>query len=122
MRSLNPSSSAKVVQENPSKCDTVSLLVVTALTLLQLGFLFLGTITLRGMLNAGNSPSSVYFQFLVENWLWFFLIPVVWNVYALSSHRINNGPFMRSVNGVVGGFLSGICFIYFASVLFYPRR
>jgi hypothetical protein len=97
--------------------------MVTALTLLQLAFLFLGTITLKGMINArGNITSSLYFQFLAEHWLWFFLIPVVWNVYALISYRINNGPFTRSVNGVVGAFLSGICFIYFASAVFFPRR
>jgi len=97
--------------------------MVTALTLLQLAFLFLGTITLKGMINAnGKITSSVYFQFLAENWLWFFLIPVVWNVYALISNQINKGPFTRSVTGVVGAFLSGICFIYFASVVFFPRR
>ena len=107
----------------PSKCDTVSLLMVTALTLLQLAFLFLGTITLKGMINAnGKITSSVYFQFLAENWLWFFLIPVVFDFYALISYRINKGPFKRSVIGPVGGFLSGLCFIYFASVVFFPRR
>ena len=107
----------------PSKCDTVSLLMVTALTALQLAFLFLGTITLKGMINAtGHITPSVYFQFVAENWLWFFLIPVVFNFYALISNQINKGPFTRSVTGVVGGFLSGICFIYFASVVFFPGR
>jgi len=104
----------------PSNCDSIPLLMVTALALLQFGFLFLGTVTLKGMINAnGRVPSSVYFQFLNEYWLWFFLVPVVWSVYAQISYRINNGPFNRSVTGVVGGFLSGICFIYFASVLFF---
>jgi hypothetical protein len=95
--------------------------MVTALTLLQLAFLFLGTIALKGMINAsGKITSSVYFEFLDENWLWLFLIPVVWNVYALISNQINKGPFTRSVTGVVGAFLSGICFIYLASVVFFP--
>ena len=96
--------------------------MVTALTLLQLAFLFLGTITLKGMINArGNITSSLYFQFLAEHWLWFFLIPVVWNVYALISYRINEGPFKRSVIGPVGGFLSGLCFIYLAGPLFFLK-
>ena len=97
--------------------------MVTALTALQLALLFLGTISLKGMVNANPlGTSSVYFQFLVENWLWFFLIPVIWNLYALISYRINKGLFTRSVTGVVGAFLSGICFIYLASVFFFPRR
>ena len=97
--------------------------MVTAVTALQLALLFLGTIALKGMVNANpHGTSSVYFQFLVENWLWFFLIPVVWNLYALISHRINKGPFTRSMDGVIGAFLSGICFVYLASVFFFPRR
>ena len=96
--------------------------MVTAITLLQFAFLFLGTVTLRGMLNAnGNISSSVYFQFLAEYWLWFFLIPVVFDFYALISYRINKGPFKRSVIGPVGGFLSGLCFIYLAGPLFFLK-
>jgi hypothetical protein len=122
-RSAPPPWEKRLFKKIPSKCDTVYLLMVTALTLLQLAFLFLGTITLKGMINArGNITSSLYFQFLAEHWLWFFLIPVVWNVYALISNQINKGPFTRSVTGVVGAFLAGICFIYFASVFFFPRR
>ena len=97
--------------------------MVIALTILQFVFLFLGTVTLKGIINAnGDITSSLYFQFLDKNWLWFFLIPVVWNAYALISYHINKGPSARSVTGLVGALLSGICFIYFASVLFFPSR
>src|SRR6516162_4801367 len=93
-----------------------------ALTIAQFGFLVLGTISLKGMINAnGDITSSPYFQFLDKDWLWFFLIPVVWNVYGLISYQINKGLFTRSTTGVVGGFLTGICFVYFASVLFFPK-
>jgi hypothetical protein len=103
-------------------CSIVSLLMVTAITILQFAFLFLGTITLHGILNANvNISSSVYFQFLAAHWLWFFLIPVLFDFFALISYRIDKGPFKRSVIGPVGGFLSGLCFIYLASVVFFPK-
>jgi hypothetical protein len=96
--------------------------MVTAVTLLQLAFLSLGTVMLKGIIHAnGDVPSSVYLKFVNEYWLLFFLIPVVWYVYGQISYRINKGPFKQSVTGVVGGFAAGICFIYFASVLFVSR-
>jgi hypothetical protein len=95
--------------------------MVTAITVLQFAFLFLGTVTLHGMLNAGKISSSVYLQFLAAHWWWFFLIPVVFDFYALISYRINEGPFKRSVIGPVGGFLSGLCFIYLAGPLFFLK-
>ena len=93
--------------------------MVTAVALLQLAFLSLGTVMLKGIIHAnGDVPSSVYLKFVNDYWLWFFLIPVVWYVYGQISYLINKGPFKQSVIGVVGGFVSGICFVYFASVLF----
>jgi hypothetical protein len=50
--------------------------MVTALTALQLALLFLGTIALKGMVNANpHGTSSVYFQFLVEIGCGFSLFP-----------------------------------------------
>ena len=103
----------------PQSVIAVSLLMVTAVALLQLAFLSLGTVMLKGIIHAsGDVPSSVYLKFVNDYWLWFFLIPVVWYVYGQISYLINKGPFKQSVIGVVGGFVSGICFVYFASVLF----
>jgi hypothetical protein len=93
--------------------------IVLALT--QLVFLSLGTIFLKGMMKAnGDITSSLYFQFLDKNWPWLFLLPVAWIAYAQISYQINTGPFTPTVARVVGIVLSGICVVFFASVMFFP--
>jgi hypothetical protein len=95
--------------------------MITVLALTQFVFLTLGTIFLKGMVNAnGDITSSLYFQFLDKNWLWFFLLPVAWIAYTLVSYQINKGPFTPQVARVIGAVLSGFCLIFFASVLFFP--
>jgi cytochrome bd-type quinol oxidase subunit 2 len=95
--------------------------MITVLAITQFVFLFLGTIFLKGMVNAnGDITSSPYFQFLNKNWPWLFLIPVVGIGYAQLSYFINRGPFTRSGASVIGIVLSGICLFFFASVLFFP--
>jgi hypothetical protein len=95
--------------------------MTTVFALTQLVFLTFGTIFLKGMVNAnGDITSSLYFQFLDKNWPWFFLIPVVWVIYTQISYYIDKGPFTPTVARVSGIVLSGICLLYFASVIFFP--
>jgi hypothetical protein len=95
--------------------------MITALVITQLVFITLGAIFLKGMVNAnGDITSSPYFQFLDQNWLWFFLIPVAWIAFTLTTYQINKGPFTPAVAQIVGIVLSGICLIFFASVIFFP--
>ena len=95
--------------------------MITVLAITQLVFLVLGTILLKGMVNAnGDITSSLYFQFLDKNWAWTFLLPVAWIAYALVSYQINRGPFTPMVARVIGVVLSGICLVFFASVMFFP--
>src|ERR1700747_2278750 len=95
------------------------MIIVFALT--QFVLLILGTIFLKGMVNAnGDITSSLYFQFLDRNWLWLFLLPVASIAYTLVSYKINKALFTPTVARVIGIAISGICFIYFASVLFFP--
>lgn len=61
--------------------------MITVLAITQFVFLFLGTIFLKGMVNAnGDITSSPYFQFLNKNWPWLFLMPVVGIGYAQLSY------------------------------------
>jgi ABC-type enterochelin transport system permease subunit len=95
--------------------------MTTVLALTQLVLITFGTIFLKGIVNANvDITSSVYFQFLDKNWPWFFLIPVAWIAYTQMSYQINKGPFTLTVARVTGIVLSGICLIYFASVIFFP--
>ena len=95
--------------------------IVLELALSQLIFLTLGTISLNGMLKAnGDITSSLYFQFLEKNWTWLYLLPFAWIGYTLFSYQINRGPFTPTVARVVGIVLSGICLVFFGSVLFFP--
>ena len=72
------------------------MIIVFALT--QFVLLTLGTIFLKGMVNAnGDITSSLYFQFLDQNWIWFFLLPVAWTAYAHVSYKLNKGPFTPAV-------------------------
>ena len=95
--------------------------MTTVFAITQFVLLILGTIFLKGMVNAnGDITSSPYFQFLDRNWPWFFLLPIVWVIYAQISYRINEGPFTPSLARVLGIILSGICLLFFASVLLFP--
>ena len=95
--------------------------MTTVFAITQFVLLTLGTIFLKGMVNAnGDITSSPYFQFIDRNWLWFFLLPVIWAIYAQTSQWINKGPFTPSLARVLGIVLSGICFLFFASVLLFP--
>jgi hypothetical protein len=88
--------------------------MITVLALTQFVFLTLGTIFLKGMVNAnGNITSSLYFQFLDKN-------PVAWIAYSLVSYQINKGPFTPTIARVCGVVLSGFCLLFFASVMFFP--
>jgi hypothetical protein len=95
--------------------------MTAVLALTQLVLLTLGTIFLKGMVKAnGDIGSSPYFQLLDKNWPWLFLLPVAWIVYAQISYQIDKGPFTPTVARVVGIVLSGICLVFFASVMFFP--
>jgi hypothetical protein len=95
--------------------------MTTVFAITQFVLLILGTIFLKGMVNAnGDITSSPYFQFLNRNWLWFFLLPIVWVIYAQFSYLIDKGPFTPSLARVLGIILSGICLLFFASVLLFP--
>ena len=95
--------------------------MITVIAITQLVFLTLGTIFLKGMVNAnGDITSSPYFQFLDQNWLWLFLLPFAWIAYTRVSYQINKGPFTPAVARVIGVILSGFCLIFFASVMFFP--
>ena len=95
--------------------------MTTVLALTQLVFLALGTMFLKGMVNAnGNITSSLYFQFLDKNWPWLFLLPVAWIAYAQISYHVNKGPFAVAVARAIGIVLTGICFVYFGSVMAFP--
>ena len=95
--------------------------MIIVFPLTQFVLLTLGTIFLKGMVNAnGDISSSLYFQFLDQNWLWFFLLPVAWTAYALVSYNVNKGPFTPAVARILGIALSGFCLLFFASVMFFP--
>jgi hypothetical protein len=95
--------------------------MITVLALTQFVFLTLGTIFLKGMVNAnGDITSSLYFQFLDKNWLWLFLLPIAWIAYTLVSYQVNRGPFTLTIARVCGVVLSGFCLLFFASVMFFP--
>jgi ABC-type enterochelin transport system permease subunit len=95
--------------------------MTTVFAITQFVLLTLGAIFLKGMVNAnGDITSSPYFQFIDRNWIWFFLLPIVWVIYAQISYRINKGPFTPSAARIVGIVLSGICLLFFASVLLFP--
>jgi hypothetical protein len=97
------------------------MLMNTVLALTQLVFITLGTIFLKGMVKAnGDITSSLYFQFLDKNWLWFFLLPFASIAFTQVSYQINKYPFTPTIAGVVGIVLSGICVIFFVSVIFFP--
>jgi drug/metabolite transporter (DMT)-like permease len=93
----------------------------TVLALTQLVFISLGTIFLKGMVKAnGDITSSLYFQFLDKYWLWLYLLPFASIAFSQISYQINKGPFTPTIAGVVGIVFSGICVIFFASVIFFP--
>jgi hypothetical protein len=95
--------------------------MTTVLALTQFVLLIFGTIFLKGMVNAnGDIRSSTYFQFLDSYWPWFFLIPVASILYLQISYQINKVPFTPTLARFTGFVLSGICLIYFASVMFFP--
>jgi hypothetical protein len=95
--------------------------MTTVLALTQFVLITFGTIFLKGMVNAnGDITSSLYFQFLDKNWPWFFLVPVAWIMHTQICYQINKGPFTPTVARVTGIVLSGICLLYFASVMFFP--
>jgi hypothetical protein len=96
-------------------------IMTTVFALTQIVFLTLGAIFLKGMVNAnGDITSSLYFQFLDKYWPWFFLLPVAWIGYTQMSYQINRGIFTPAVARFVGIVLSGICLLFFASVMFFP--
>jgi hypothetical protein len=102
------------------QCNNQSIMIIV-FALTQFVFLTLGTIFLKGMVNAnGDITSSSYFQFLDQNWIWFFLLPVAWTAYALVSYNVNKGPFTPAVARILGIALSGFCLLFFASVMFFP--
>jgi len=95
--------------------------MTAVLALTQLVLLTLGTIFLKGMVNAnGDITSSLYFQFLNENWPFFFLLPVAWIGYSQMCYKINKGPFTPTVAQIIGIIFSGVCLFFFASVMFFP--
>src|SRR5450631_1221447 len=95
--------------------------MTTVFAITQFVLLTLGTIFLKGMVNAnGDISTSPYFQFLDRNWLWFFFLPVVWVIYAQISYRINKSIFTPSLARILGAVLSGICLLFFASVMLFP--
>lgn len=95
--------------------------MITVIALTQLVFLTLGVIFLKGMVNAnGDITSSLYFQFLDKNWPWLFVLPFAWIAFAQISYHSNKGLLTPTVAQVTGIVLSGICFIFFASVTFFP--
>jgi hypothetical protein len=95
--------------------------MITVLVLTQFVFLILGTIFLKGMVNAnGDISSSLYFQLLDKYWLWLFLLPLAGVAYTLLSNQINKGPFTVPTARVIGIVISGFCLLVFVSVLFFP--
>jgi hypothetical protein len=95
--------------------------MITVLVLTQFVFLILGTIFLKGMVNAnGDISSSFYFQLLDRYWLWLFLLPLIGVAYTLLSNQINKGPFTLTIARVIGIIISGFCLLVFVSVLFFP--
>jgi hypothetical protein len=93
----------------------------TVFAITQPVFLTLGTNFLKGMVNAnGNISSSFYSQFLDRNWPWLFLITMASMAYALISYQINRSPFTPAVARIIGVVLSGMCFVFFVSVYFFP--
>jgi len=95
--------------------------MITVIAITQFVFLTLGVIFLKGIVNAnGDSSSSLYFQFLDNNWPWLFLVPVAWIIFTQISYQINRFPLTPKVARVIGVVLSGICFVFFASVNFFP--
>jgi ABC-type enterochelin transport system permease subunit len=95
--------------------------MTTVLAITQFVLLTFGTIFLKGMVHAnGDIKSSFYFQFLDNNWPWFFLLPIGWIIYSQLSSQFNRRPFTPTVALVAGIVLSGFCLLYFASVMFFP--
>jgi len=95
--------------------------MITVLVLTQFVFLILGTIFLKGMVNAnGDISSSLYFQLLDKYWLWLFLLPLAGVAHTLLSYQINKGPFTLTIARLVGVAISGLCLLVFVSVLFFP--
>ncbi|HXM03984.1 MAG TPA: hypothetical protein VN939_15335 [Chthoniobacterales bacterium] len=97
--------------------------MTTVVAITQFVLLAFGTIFLKGMVHAnGDIRSSSYFQFLDNNWPWFFLLPVAWIIYAQLSYQVNRRPFTPAVARITGIVLSGFCLLYFASVMFFPSN
>jgi hypothetical protein len=95
--------------------------MITVLVLTQFVFLILGTIFLKGMVNAnGDISASIYFQLLDKYWLWLFLLPLVGVAYTLLAYQVNKGPFTPMTARVIGIVISGFCLLVFVSVLFFP--
>jgi hypothetical protein len=126
---LNASANSRIIARvspkfqsgaSTSQCHNRSIMIIV-FPLTQFVLLTLGTIFLKGMVNAnGDISSSLYFQFLDQNWLWFFLLPVAWTAYAQVSYKLNKGPFTPAVARLLGIALSGFCLLFFASVMFFP--
>src|ERR1700733_2853732 len=95
--------------------------MITVLVLTQFVFLILGTIFLKGMVNAnGDISASIYFQLLDKYWLWLFLLPLAGVAYTLLSYQVNKRPFTPMIARVIGIVISGFCLFVFVSVLFFP--
>lgn len=95
--------------------------MITVLVLTQFVFLILGTIFLKGMVNAnGDISESLYFQLLDKYWLWLFLLPLAGIAYTLLAYQINKGPFTPTAARVIGVMISVVCLLVFVSVLFFP--
>ncbi len=95
--------------------------MITVLVLTQFVFLILGTIFLKGLVNAnGDISESPYFQLLDKYWLWLFLLPLAGVAYTVLSYQINKGPFTPSAARVIGVVISAFCLLVFVSVLFFP--
>ncbi len=95
--------------------------MTTAFALTQFVFIILGAIFLKGMVNAnGDITSSPYFQFIEKYWPWFFLLPIAWIGFTQISYQVNKGILTPAIARIIGIILSGVCLLFFASVLFFP--
>ncbi|HAB18982.1 MAG TPA: hypothetical protein DCE44_21405 [Verrucomicrobiales bacterium] len=93
--------------------------MVTVLAFTQLAFLTLGVATmLRMARSSGHSTHPPFADFILHNWLWFYVIALCWIAYGTFSQRVNRSPFLLSVARPIGVALAVAYFLFFGAATF----
>jgi hypothetical protein len=96
--------------------------MITVIGLTQLAFLSLGIVAVKILIHAMTTPAqpSPLADFLNQNYLWLYLLPVLWIGYASLSMRRNRGVCRKPLAQLLGILLAAAIFICFGAAIMFP--